>query len=252
MISSVLASAGAIDYGRVFADLAIILIVAKVASEFFERIHIPAVLGEIVAGIIIGPSMLGLIDPSDAVRILAEIGVIILLADVGLEMDLKELRRVGRASMLVAILGVVLPMSSGVLAGSLLGESLNASLFLGAALAATSVGITARVFGDLRALSSTEARIVLGAAVADDVLGLVILTVVTRIVVQGSVDVTGVISTIGLAIGFLVIAGAVGLTLVPRLLAWLEILFASASPTLFRHSRIPCFEWSPVMVVMLG
>ena len=220
MISSVLASAGAIDYGRVFADLAIILIVAKVASEFFERIHVPAVLGEIVAGIVIEPSMLGLIDPSDAMRILAEIGVIILLADVGLEMDLKELRRVGRASMLVAILGVVLPMSSGVLAGSLLGESLNASLFLGAALAATSVGITARVFGDLRALSSTEARIVLGAAVADDVLGLVILTVVTRIVVQGSVDVAGVISTIGLAIGFLVIAGAVGLTLVPRLLAW--------------------------------
>jgi Kef-type K+ transport system membrane component KefB/predicted amino acid-binding ACT domain protein len=220
VISSVLASAGAIDYGRVFADLAIILIVAKVASEFFERIHIPAVLGEIVAGIIIGPSMLGLIDPSDAMRILAEIGVIILLADVGLEMDLKELRRVGRASMLVAILGVVLPMSSGVLAGSLLGESLNASLFLGAALAATSVGITARVFGDLRALSSTEARIVLGAAVADDVLGLVILTVVTRIVVQGSVDVTGVISTIGLAVGFLIIAGAIGLTLVPRLLAW--------------------------------
>jgi len=220
VISSVLASAGAIDFGRVFADLAIILIVAKVASEFFERIHVPAVLGEIVAGIVIGPSMLGLIDPSDAMRILAEIGVIILLADVGLEMDLKELRRVGRASMLVAILGVVLPMSSGVLAGSLLGESLNASLFLGAALAATSVGITARVFGDLRALSSTEARIVLGAAVADDVLGLVILTVVTRIVVQGSVDVTGVISTIGLAIGFLVIAGAVGLTLVPRLLAW--------------------------------
>ena len=75
MISSVLASAGAIDYGRVFADLAIILIVAKVASEFFERIHIPAVLGEIVAGIIIGPSMLGLIDPSDAMRILAAICV---------------------------------------------------------------------------------------------------------------------------------------------------------------------------------
>jgi len=122
VISALLSAAGAIDFGTVFADLAIILIVAKVASELFERIHVPAVLGEIVAGIIIGPSMLGLIDPSDAMRILAEIGVIILLADVGLEMDLKELRRVGRASMLVAILGVVLPMSSGVLAGSLLGE----------------------------------------------------------------------------------------------------------------------------------
>ena len=163
MNTALLAAGGAIDYGSIFTDLAIILIVAKIAAELFERIRVPAVLGEIIAGIVIGPSMLGLIDPSDAMRILAEVGVIILLAEVGLEMDLTELRKVGRASMLVAIIGVVVPMSSGVLAGSVLGESFNASLFLGAALAATSVGITARVFGDLRALSSTEARIVLGA-----------------------------------------------------------------------------------------
>jgi Kef-type K+ transport system membrane component KefB/predicted amino acid-binding ACT domain protein len=215
--SIILAAGGTLDFGSIFLNLAIILVVAKLAAELSERAGIPAVLGEIVAGIIIGPSMLGWIDPTDAIRVLAEVGVIILLAEVGLEMDLKELRRVGRASMIVAVIGVAVPMSSGVLAGSVLGESLNASLFLGAALAATSVGITARVFGDLKALSSTEARIVLGAAVADDVLGLIILTVVTRVVEQGSIDLISLLSTIGLAVGFILVAGAVGLLLIPRL-----------------------------------
>ena len=223
MFSAILASAGSLDYGRIFADLAIILVVAKLAAELFERIRVPAVLGEIIAGVVIGPSMLGLIAPSDAMKILAEIGVIILLAEVGMEMDLRELQKVGRASMLVAIIGVVVPMSSGILAGTLLGESLNASLFLGAALAATSVGITARVFGDLRALASTEARIVLGAAVADDVFGLIILTVVTRIVQQGSIDLIGLLSTIGLAIGFLAVSGIVGLVIVPRVFSYIGV-----------------------------
>ena len=219
MISALLAAGGSLDWGAIFLDLALILIIAKAAAEVSERIGVPAVIGEIVAGIMIGPSLLGLVEPSDAIRVLAELGVIILLAEVGLEMDLDELRKVGRASILVAIIGVAVPMSSGFFAGSILGESVNASLFLGAALAATSVGITARVFGDLKALSSTEARIVLGAAVADDVIGLVILTIVTRIVEQGSVDVGGLLSTIGLATGFLVVAGGVGIVFVPRLLA---------------------------------
>lgn len=228
MISTVLsAAAQGVDFGQIFTTLAIVLVVAKAASELCERVGVPAVLGEIVAGILIGPSALGLVEPSDALRILAEVGVIVLLAEVGLEMDLNELRRVGRASFIVAILGVALPMSSGIVAGSLLGETLNASLFLGAALAATSVGITARVFGDLKALSSTEARIVLGAAVADDVLGLIILTVVTRVVEQGSIDAAGLASTIGLAVGFLVVAGAVGLLLLPRIIKWISARAAS-------------------------
>lgn len=221
MNSVVLAAAQGVDFGQIFTTLAIVLVIAKLASELCERIGIPAVLGEIVAGILIGPSAIGLVEPSDALRILAEVGVIVLLAEVGLEMDLDELRRVGRSSFLVAILGVALPMSSGIIAGEVLGETLNASLFLGAALAATSVGITARVFGDLKALASTEARIVLGAAVADDVLGLIILTVVTRVVEQGSIDAVGLLSTIGLAVGFLVVAGAIGLLLLPRILKWI-------------------------------
>ncbi|NDD87461.1 MAG: hypothetical protein EBZ45_07095, partial [Actinobacteria bacterium] len=103
-------------------------------------------------------------------------------------------------------------------AATALGESTNTALFVGAALTATSIGITARVFGDLRALSTPEARTVLGAAVADDVLGLIILTVVTRIVQQGSVDIATVSSTIGLAVGFLVVSGFIGLAVFPGFL----------------------------------
>ncbi|MEI6629879.1 MAG: cation:proton antiporter, partial [Actinomycetota bacterium] len=170
---ALVSSVDQLDFGRILLDLALVLVVAKLAAELAERIRIPAVLGEIIAGIAVGPSVLGLVNPSDALKVLAELGVIVLLVQVGLEMDLVELRRVGRASLSVAVIGVILPMGAGVLAGHALGETMNASLFLGAAMAATSVGITARVFGDLRALSSTEARIVLGAAVADDVLGLI-------------------------------------------------------------------------------
>lgn len=214
------ASSGTIDFGSIFTSLAIVLVLAKVAAELCDRIHVPAVLGEIIMGIAIGPSMLGLVEPSDALKILAEIGVIVLLAEVGLEMDLGELRKVGRVSILVAIIGVAIPMSSGILAGTVLGETMNASLFLGSALAATSVGITARVFGDLRALSSTEARIVLGAAVVDDVFGLVILTVVTRVVEQGSIAALSLMGTIGLAIGFLLFSMLIGITAIPRLMTW--------------------------------
>lgn len=231
MTSALIAAGGTLDFGAIFLNLALILIIAKAAAEIAERVRVPAVIGEIVAGIVIGPSLLGWVEPTDAIRVLAEVGVIILLAQVGLETDLDELRKVGRASFYVAVLGVAIPMSSGYLAGTVLGESVNASLFLGAALAATSVGITARVFGDLKALSSTEARVVLGAAVADDVLGLVILTIVTRIVQQGSIDMVGLAETIGLAFGFLIVAGAVGVVVVPRLLATIGPRMSSAVAT---------------------
>ncbi len=217
MTTALLSVSTGIDWGSTFFAFAAILIAAKVASEVCDRIGVPAVIGEIAVGVAIGPSALGLVDTSDAVRILAELGVIILLAQVGLEMNLGELRKVGRAALVVAIIGVAAPMSLGFGAGQLLGESTNASLFLGAALAATSVGITARVFGDLRALSTTEARLVLGAAVADDVLGLVILTIVTRVAEQGSVDIAGVVGTLVLAIGFLMASTAIGLVVLPRI-----------------------------------
>jgi Kef-type K+ transport system membrane component KefB len=220
MFNAILGSASeTLNIGRILLDLTIILIVAKVAAEVSDRIRVPAVIGEIIAGILIGPSVLGLVNTSDMLFFLAELGVILLLIQVGLETDIVELKSVGRASILVAIIGVVLPMVLGFGASSMLGESVNTSLFVGAALTATSIGITARVFGDLRALATIEARTVLGAAVIDDVLGLIILTVVTRIVEQGSVGIGTIASTIGLAIGFLAVTSTVGFTIFPLLFA---------------------------------
>jgi Kef-type K+ transport system membrane component KefB len=200
------------DIATVLTDILVVLVAAKVAAEIAERIGIPAVVGEIVAGVLVGPSVLDLVGGHDEVlHTLGEIGVILLLFEVGMEMDLGELGKVGRASFLVAIVGVVAPMALGLGVIAALGEDFEVALFIGAALTATSVGITARVFGDLRALATTEARIVLGAAVADDVMGLVVLTVVVRIVTEGSVSVLSVVGIIAVAVAFLVVSAAVGL-----------------------------------------
>ena len=218
MLGLIAASTEGIDLGRILLDLTLILVMAKVAAEIFDRLHVPVVIGEIAVGIVLGPSVLGWISAGDTLFVIAELGVIVLLAQVGMETDIAELRRVGRSSLTVGMVGVALPLAFGFSAARALGESTNTALFVGAALTATSIGITARVFGDLRALSTSEARTVLGAAVTDDVLGLIILTVVTRIVQQGSVNVATVSSTIALAVGFLVVSGLIGLVGFPVLL----------------------------------
>jgi Kef-type K+ transport system membrane component KefB/predicted amino acid-binding ACT domain protein len=203
---------------EILLDLLIVLIAAKAAAEISERIGIPAVVGEILAGIVVGPSLLGFVGrDGEVLHLLGEIGVILLLLDVGLEMDVGELRKVGKASLVVAVLGVVVPMATGYGAMIAMGETGNTALFIGAALTATSVGITARVFGDLRALATTEARIVLGAAVADDVMGLIVLTVVVRIVTEGSVSVLSLAEIIGVAVVFLVVGAFLGLRYAPPL-----------------------------------
>jgi Kef-type K+ transport system membrane component KefB/predicted amino acid-binding ACT domain protein len=216
------------DIAEILRHILIVLIAAKVAAEVAERLGIPAVVGEIVAGILVGPSVLNAVGGGDEVlRTLGELGVILLLLDVGLEMDLRELGKVGRASFTVATIGVVAPMSLGFAAMHLMGEDLNTSLFVGAALTATSVGITARVFGDLKALATTEARIVLGAAVADDVMGLVVLTVVVRLVTDGSVSLLSVSGIVAVAVLFLAVGGLVGLRLGPPLFGAIQRLSRS-------------------------
>ena len=207
------------DIAHILRDILIVLVAAKIASEGAERLGIPAVVGEIAAGLLIGPSVIDLVGRGDEVlRTLGELGVILLLLDVGLEMDLRELSKVGKASLSVATIGVIAPLVLGLGAMEyLVGDEFNTSLFVAAALTATSVGITARVFGDLRALATTEARIVLGAAVADDVMGLVVLTVVVRLVTEGSVSVWSVLGIVAVAVGFLVVGVGVGLRLAPPL-----------------------------------
>jgi Kef-type K+ transport system membrane component KefB len=211
-----------VDVGAVLLDILIVLVAAKVAAELAERVGIPGVVAEIVAGVLIGPSVLGLVGLNETLSVLGEIGVILLLLQVGLEMNLGELGAVGRASVTVAVIGVVVPMAAGFAVAVAFSYSDNTALFLGAALAATSVGITARVFSDLRALATVEARTVLGAAVADDVLGLVILTVVVRVVDEGTISIGSVLSIVAIAVGFLVVATAVGSKLGPPAFEWLH------------------------------
>ena len=163
-----------------------------------------------------------MVGGDETLTVLGELGVILLLLGVGLEMDIGELSEVGRASMSVAVIGVAVPMIGGFGVASALGHSGNQSLFIGAALAATSVGITARVFSDLRALATVEARTVLGAAVADDVLGLVILTVVVRLVSEGSVSILDVAIILGVAIGFLVVTAVLGSRFAPGLFQFVD------------------------------
>jgi Kef-type K+ transport system membrane component KefB len=217
-----------VDVNRILLDILIVLVAAKLAAEVAERLKLPAVVAEIGAGILVGPSVFGLVHESDALATLAELGVILLLLEVGMEMDLKELGSVGRASLLVAVAGIVVPMATGFGAGFALGMDGKEALFVGAALTATSVGITARVFGDLRALASVEARTVLGAAVADDILGLVILTVVTRIVTEGTVDPFGILGIIVIAIGFVVVATLIGIRFAPPAFAFIRRYSRSA------------------------
>jgi Kef-type K+ transport system membrane component KefB len=208
-----------VDVTTVLVHILFVVVAAKLAAEVSARLSIPAVVGEILAGVLIGPSALGLVPHDQVIRVLGELGVILLLLDVGMEMDLAELGAVGRASLSVATVGVVVPFVTGAGAGLAMGMTGKEAIFVGAALTATSVGITARVFGDLRALASVEARTVLGAAVADDVMGLVILTVVVRAVSEGSISVVSLLGIVGVAVGFLVVAGVIGTRFGPPVFA---------------------------------
>ena len=196
--------------------LALIWVGAEVFGELAERFRQPAVLGELLAGVVLGVGGLGLVDPgAEVVHLLAEIGVVILLFEIGLEMRLVDLLRVGGASSVVAVVGVLLPLAAGYFAGIALGAEPVLALFLGATFTATSVGVTARVLRDLGRLESLEARIVLGAAVIDDVLGLVLLTLVTGVVAGGEVTAGIALRIVAVAVAFLAGALLVGRILVP-------------------------------------
>jgi Kef-type K+ transport system membrane component KefB len=159
---------------------------AKIMGEIFERIKQPAVIGEILAGILLGPHIFGLIDPSQVetfkvYEVLAEIGVIILLFTIGLQTKVDEMMKVGVTSLAVATLGVILPFFFGYLYIMTVEHTTVEAMFIGATMVATSVGITARVLSDLGVLESRVARVILAAAVIDDVLGLLVLAVATGV-----------------------------------------------------------------------
>ncbi len=199
-------------------SLGLIWLAAKLAGEGMERLGQTAVLGELLVGVVIGPHALGLVNESQVLHALAEIGVILLLFEIGLESDLSELVRGGAQSTLVALVGVVCPFGLGYLFGRWSGHSEIIAVFLGAALTATSVGITARVLSDLGRLQDSAARVVLGAAVIDDVLGLIILAVVTGLVKTGTFSAGTAALILVKALAFLGVGLAIGIRFAPALL----------------------------------
>ena len=221
---------------RLFFVLAVILLAGKFSGELFERIGQPAVLGELMAGVLLGASVLGIIPTAvddsltEIIHVFAEIGVAVLLFEVGLETDLKQLFRVGRGAMSVATVGVVLPMVGGILFWMSplarpefsLTDATTTGIFLGATLTATSVGITARVLQDLGVMRSIEARLIIGAAVIDDVLGLVLLGLVSTLIAGSTITVLAVGRSLGIAVGFLVLAIGIGLMIAPKIFSVID------------------------------
>jgi Kef-type K+ transport system membrane component KefB len=222
------AAAEGANVARLFLVLAAVLAAAKLLGEAAERIGQPAVLGELLAGVLLGGSILGIMPAegveAEVIHVLAELGVLLLLFEIGLETDLREMFRVGPAALAVAVVGITLPFAFGYLywryaphAVSGTGDLVTAAIFVGATLTATSVGITARVLSDLGRMRTAEARIIIGAAVIDDVLGLVILSVVSGVAAGVSVNLVGITRTLAVAVGFLVAAVVLGRFLAPLL-----------------------------------
>lgn len=225
------------ENGSVLVDLFVLFAVAKVLGEIFEHFRQPAVVGELIGGILVGPHVLGLVGPGNEAVLdaLAQLGVIILLFAAGLETSVRDLRRVGRPALVVGVLGEVLGFGAGYALMVLLGYDGLTALFGAAAIVATSVGIAARVLRDVRAVGSRVGRVILGAAVVDDILALVVLALVAGFA-AGDLSSVSVILTILAAVAFMAV-----------------VVFAGPQVTrrLSRLVRLPGLPESPFLVAVL-
>ncbi|MDH5621364.1 MAG: cation:proton antiporter [Gammaproteobacteria bacterium] len=200
-----------------FLYLLVILLTARLFAEIASHLNVPPVIGEILAGVLLGPSLLGWIEPVEVIRLLAEIGIILLLFEVGLETNVRRLVRAGMKAIVVAVPGFVLPFLLGFgLSYAFLDLPLLASLFIGGTLTATSIGITVRVLTDLNRQHADEGQIVLGAAVIDDVLGVLLLALLYEFSLGGGVNLvnSGKVLTFIVAFFFLAPFAARGISLI--------------------------------------
>lgn len=180
-------------YDYFLIKLIVLLLSAKIFGLVFKKINIPPVLGELFAGVILGPSLFNFIKPNSILELLAEIGVVFLLFEVGLHTDVTRLLSTGKKPILVASCGFILPIILGFALARYLGLPTLTALFIGGTLSATSIGITMRVLNDLKQQSSHEAQIVLGAAIADDIFGVLLLSLLYNFSVYGTVNITSVV-----------------------------------------------------------
>jgi len=236
-VSVIAASAGVAD---VLTDLFIVLLAAKLGDELFRRLRQPTLVGEILAGLLVGPAVFGLVEPSEVLEVFAELGVVFLLFWVGLETKLSDLREVGPTAASVGVLGVVIPFAGGIALGAALGESTGTSLFIGAALVATSVGITSAVLIDLGVLERRTSRTILGAAIVDDILALLLVAVAAGVAAEGGVDVGSIAVTAAIAVGFIVFVALGGTQLL------------AARPALLHTPRFSESPLLPAVIICLG
>lgn len=227
------------DTERILFELFVIFVAAKLAGEIFERLRQPAVIGELLVGIALGSHALGVIGDTEVHHTLQELGAIVLLFMVGLDTRLHEVRAVGGRALAVGATGIVLPFAAGAGFIAAIGRSGDEAAFIGAAMVATSVGITARVLADLGMVQEKESRIILGAAVVDDVLGLLVLALVTGLA-GGDLSVVEIVVLAVEAIAFVVGLGLIGTRLV------------NAVSPVIEGARTPRGELTFALAVCLG
>ena len=211
------------DFSELLGALVGILLLTRIFGMAAQKMGQPAVLGELVAGILLGKSLLNLVDPANPViAFMAELGVVILLLAIGLETDLRKLIKVGGSSLTVGATGVILPFVLGYFVARGLNLSVVTSVVCGAALTATSVGISARVLSDLGWLRRPEGQIVLGAAVIDDVIGLVILSIVSSLIAGAAITAGSIALKVAVAVGFLLLVVGIGSRVIPPLFSYMD------------------------------
>ena len=226
-----------------------IFVWAKVFGELFERLSLPAVLGEILAGVVLGPFATGFILPSETVFSIAEIGAIFLLFTVGLETSPHDLISVGRLSLRVATAGIIVPFALGFLYLKLRGDATHEATFVAAAMVATSVGITARVLRDMHVLKMKTSRVILGAAVFDDILGMILLAIVVSMA-AGGVQWTHLAIVSAEAIGFALFMIFVGPGVIGRLRPGLQRLSTHDAPLILALAICLLLSWGASKIGM--
>lgn len=215
---------------EILFGLFVVFLAAQVGAEVAQRLKMPGVVGEIVAGAIVGPSVLGWVQINEPLQVLAEIGAVLLLFSIGLETRVDDLKRVGRLAILVGVIGVIVPFAMGAVWARSSGFATSNALFVAAAFVATSVGITARVLQELKVLSRLESKVILGAAVIDDILAMLLLGLVSALQIGNEVNVLGLVLVAAQALGFVVLIAVFGTRLMRRASNVLEAPMNPLSP----------------------
>jgi Kef-type K+ transport system membrane component KefB len=215
---------------EVFLGLFIVFVAAQIGAEIAQRLKMPAVVGEITAGCIVGSSVLGWVRLNEPLEALSEIGAVLLLFSVGLETRVADLKRVGGVAVLVGVAGVIFPFLLGITWARFSGFDTPKSLFVASAFVATSAGITARVLQELNVLGRKESRIIMGAAVIDDILAMLLLGVVTAIQSGGEIHLFRLVLVLVQALAFVAVIALVGTRLMRASSSFLEAPLNPHSP----------------------